>query len=149
MGTKEDEEEWYVYHILLSCSVSDHPDCCSSSFRVCSCWVEEIMCIFCLLFVYLLCLWRLVPLSTIFKLYHCGQFYWWWKKPPTRHKSLTNIIIKCSIESIPSWAGFEITALVVIGTDCIGSILSRIRAHNLRVDRHWLHRLNIMFGHGD
>jgi hypothetical protein len=138
--TKEDEEEWCVYHIHLSCYVCDHPDCCSSSFRVCSCWVEANMCMFCLLFVYLLCLWHLTPLSTLFKLYHCGQFYWWCIKPPTCHKSLTNFIIKCSIESTSSWAGFEITALVVIGTDCIGSILSGIRTHNLRVDRHWLHR---------
>ena len=38
-------------------------------------------------------------------------------KPPTWWKSLTNFITKCYI----AWVGFELTTLVVIDTDYIGS----------------------------
>jgi len=35
-------------------------------------------------------------------------------KPPICRKSLTNFIIKCCIEYTSTWAGFQLTTLVVI-----------------------------------
>jgi hypothetical protein len=40
------------------------------------------------------------------------------RKPPTCRKSLTNFITYWCIDA---WTGFELTTLVVIGTDCMGS----------------------------
>jgi hypothetical protein len=73
-------------------------------------------------------LWWLTPLSTIFPLYPSGQFYWWRKpeyrrKPLTCHKSLTNFITYIMLYRVHrAWAGFQLRTLVVIGTDCIGSL---------------------------
>jgi hypothetical protein len=40
---------------------------------------------------------------------------------PTCRKSLTNFITSCCIEYTSPWTGFELTTLVMIGTDCTGS----------------------------
>jgi hypothetical protein len=55
--------------------------------------------------------------------YRGGQFYWWRKpeyqrKPLTCRKSLTNLML---YREHLAGAEFELTRLVVIGTDCIGS----------------------------
>ena len=89
----------------------------------------------------LLCL---TPLSTIFQLYRGDQLCWWRKKPPTCHKSLTklNHIMLCtrrkpptchkSLTKLyhimlyrvhPTWEGFELTILVVIGIDLNNSVI--------------------------
>ena len=66
-----------------------------------------------------LCLWCLTPLLTIFQLYRGSTR----EKLPTCCKSLTNNhIMLLRVHLL--WVRFELTTLVVIDTDCIGSYRS-------------------------
>jgi hypothetical protein len=93
-------------------------------------------------------------LQKIFQLYRGSQFYWWGnqstrRKSPTYRKSLTNCITYYCIEYTSPWVRFELTTLLVIGTNCICSykhnyhtitIMSKcsIQQPLKRALRHWM-----------
>ena len=63
-------------------------------------------------------LWYLMPLSTIFQLYH-GDHLYWWRKPEYPGKTTDKLYHIMLYREHLICAGFELTTLVVLGTDCI------------------------------
>jgi len=69
-----------------------------------------------------------------------------WRKPLTSLKSLINFITWCWIKYTLPWTGFQLTTLVVIGTDCIGSWKSNHHMITIASDRGGIqHRYGWMY----
>ena len=88
-----------------------------------------------------------MPHSTIFQLYRGSKFYWW-RKPEYPEKTTDLSQVTVNLYQIMFyrvhlvWVGFELTTLVLISTDYIGS--NKSNAHTITTDHNSL-KINYIF----
>jgi hypothetical protein len=87
--------------------------------------------------------WFVTLLSTIVQLY-CGDQFYWWRKLEYLEKTIDLSQVTDKLHHIMlhwvhlTWAGFEITTLVVISTNCIGSCKSTYHTITTAPKKHLL-----------